>query len=331
VETARDLARADPWRESLERSIARRARSRRAAAPEMPARPEQVPQARPEQVPRRQAWPEKARPRQAPPTQARPTEAWPNRVRASAHSCADVLWCLQAWGERAVAARTRVPAVGPRGIAMLALAAAIVASSLARGGAQGSPTPVRVDVARAAVTSTAPGPKVAAPGAGATGGCPLAVVPTGYVNPLANAVVKPERIDQGVDYAGSGTLTAIGPGRISYLATSNTGWPGAFIEYQLLAGADAGCYVFYAEGVIPVDGLRVGETLGAGQPIATIIPKYPTGIEVGWGGGTGTKAYAKIAGQWRPGDDQNNVATAAGKSFSALLDALGAPPGKVEG
>ncbi|MBV9941919.1 MAG: hypothetical protein JO262_07325 [Solirubrobacterales bacterium] len=153
----------------------------------------------------------------------------------------------------------------------------------------------------------------------------------GYVNPLATAVVKPERIDQGVDYAGSGTLVAIGFARVTHVATSNTGWPGVFIEYQLLGGADAGCYVFAAEGVIPASGLRVGETITAGEPIATIIPQYPTGIEIGWGAGTGTKTYAKIVGQWSPAADQDNVATPAGKSFSALIAALGGSPGKVEG
>jgi hypothetical protein len=304
--------------------MARRARSTRVAAP----LPRQVPAPRPERSPKPERWP---RPERSAEQARSPKPARPNRQRAGAPSGADLLSSLQVWGERALAARTRIPAIGPRGITVLTVAAAIVASSLARGGAQGSPTPARADVSRAAAVSTAPGPKVATLVPGAGSGCPLAVVPSGYVNPLANAVVKPERIDQGIDYAGSGTLSAIGPGRITYLATSNTGWPGAFIEYQLLSGADAGCYVFYAEGVIPVDGLRVGETLSAGQPVATIIPKYPTGIEIGWGGGTGTKAYAKVAGQWSPEDDQNNVATAAGKSFSALLAALGAPPGKVEG
>ncbi len=76
------------------------------------------------------------------------------------------------------------------------------------------------------------------------------VAPGGYVNPLAAAIVSPERIDQGVDYAGVGKLAAIGAARVTYLGTANTGWPGAFIEYRLLDGADAGCYVFYAEGVI---------------------------------------------------------------------------------
>ena len=218
----------------------------------------------------------------------------------------------------------------------MTLLAAILAGSLARGGSQPAPTAARADVARAAADSTSSGSRFASArsrgaGFGRPGSCPLAVTPAGYVNPLAGAVVKPERIDQGVDYAGSGTLAAIGRARITYLATSNTGWPGAFIEYELLGGADAGCFVFYAEGVIPADGLAVGETVSTGQPIATIIPRYPTGIEIGWGAGTGTKAYAKVTGQWSTVDDQDNVATAAGKSFSDLIATLGGPPGKVEG
>jgi hypothetical protein len=50
-----------------------------------------------------------------------------------------------------------------------------------------------------------------------------------YVNPLGGARVRPERIDQGVDYAGSGTLVAIGGGTVTYVARTGTGWPGAFV------------------------------------------------------------------------------------------------------
>ena len=57
-----------------------------------------------------------------------------------------------------------------------------------------------------------------------------------YVNPLAGAQVTPERIDQGVDYSGSGPLGAIGDGKVTYVGTSGTGWPGAFVEYQLTDG-----------------------------------------------------------------------------------------------
>ncbi len=95
--------------------------------------------------------------------------------------------------------------------------------------------------------------------------CRPAVGSAGYVNPLASARVRPERIDQGVDYAGSGTLSAIGAGTITRVVTDGAGWPGAFIEYELLGGVDAGCYVYYAEGVTPVRGLHVGESVHAGQ------------------------------------------------------------------
>jgi hypothetical protein len=135
----------------------------------------------------------------------------------------------------------------------------------------------------------------------------------------------------GVDYAGSGTLVAIGPARLTYVATSETGWPGAFIEYRLLAGPDAGRYVYYAEGVIPAPGLHVGQTVAGGQTIARIIPHYETGIELGWGAGASTNTDAAAAGHWNGTDDEGNVASRAGKSFSALIAALGGPPGKVEG
>ncbi len=161
--------------------------------------------------------------------------------------------------------------------------------------------------------------------------CQLSSAPSDYVNPLGAARVRPERIDQGVDYAGSGTLAAIGAATVTYVGTTATGWPGSFIEYRLLDGADAGCYVYYAEGVNPAAGLSVGETVAAGQPIASIIPGWPTGIELGWGAGITTATYAADAHQWSATRDQDSIASAAGKSFSALVASLGGPPGKVEG
>jgi hypothetical protein len=151
--------------------------------------------------------------------------------------------------------------------------------------------------------------------------------PNGYVNPLADAHVTPERIDQGVDYAGSGPLDALGNGQITYVGTSNTGWPGAFIEFRLLDGPDAGRYVYYAESISPARGLHVGQKVSAGQTLATING----GIEIGWGANVGTETYAMQHGQWSSSADANNVATPAGKSFSNLIASLGAPPGKVEG
>jgi hypothetical protein len=148
-----------------------------------------------------------------------------------------------------------------------------------------------------------------------------------YSNPLAGASVTPERIDQGVDYTGSGTLSAIGDGKVTYVGTSGTGWPGAFVEYQLTGGAYSGRYVYYAESISPTAGLHVGQIVHAGQPIASING----GIEIGWGSGVGSQPLAQALGQWSGGSDSSNAASPAGKSFSALIQQLGGPPGKVEG
>ena len=159
----------------------------------------------------------------------------------------------------------------------------------------------------------------------------MVIQATGYVNPLREAKVTPERIDQGVDYAGSGRLSAIGAGRITHLATSGTGWPGAFIEYRLSSGPDQGCYVYYAEGVVAARHLNVGQTVSAGQAIASIVPDYSSGIEIGWGAGVSTKTYAAELGQWDFERDADSVPTRTGRNFSALIEALGGPPGKTEG
>jgi hypothetical protein len=145
------------------------------------------------------------------------------------------------------------------------------------------------------VATSHPTPAPAAPAAPVASG--------GYTNPLAGASVTPERIDQGVDYGGSGTLTALGAGRITYVGTSGTGWPGAFIEYQLSGGPDAGRYVYYAEGITPAPGLQVGQTVQAGQPLAQLIAGDSGGIEIGWGSGVGTQPLAQAEGQWGGSDD----------------------------
>ena len=170
------------------------------------------------------------------------------------------------------------------------------------------------------VSAAAPAPKPTAP-------APPPPASGSYVNPLAGARVTPERIDQGVDYSGSGILSAIGDGKVTYVGTSGTGWPGAFVEYQLTGGPDSGRYVYYAESISPAAGLHVGQTVRAGQPIASING----GIEIGWGSGVGTQPAAQADGQWSGGADAGNVASADGKSFSALIAQLGGPPGKVEG
>jgi hypothetical protein len=153
---------------------------------------------------------------------------------------------------------------------------------------------------------------------------------SGYVDPLARARVRGERVDMGVDYAGQGRLVTIGASKVTWVGTAGTGWPGAFVEYRLLSGPDAGCFVYYAEGVAPVARLHVGELLPAGHPIATIIPGWSTGIELGWGAGRSTTTLAELHGHWTQTDDAGDVASGAGRSFSALVRDLGGPAGRIE-
>jgi hypothetical protein len=65
--------------------------------------------------------------------------------------------------------------------------------------------------------------------------------------------------------------------------------------------------------------------------VATIIPQSSSGIEIGWGAGTNTTSYAAATHRWSSGNDADNVPSGPGKKFSALIEALGGPPGKVEG
>jgi hypothetical protein len=208
-----------------------------------------------------------------------------------------------------------------------------------------------IDPAAAAASSAAPAGAIAGAGSGTTTGtaAPLAAGDagsgagqsfagtlaaaqggaataaagaSGYVNPLANASVRAERIDQGVDYAGSGTLGALGPGVVTQVVPTGSGWEGGgYVEYKLTGGPYAGRYVFYAEGVTPT--VSVGQTLSPGQPVATIIPGAPHGIEIGFGSGVGQSSYAHQYG----GGYSEGVATAAGVAFSNMVASLGGPAG----
>ena len=71
--------------------------------------------------------------------------------------------------------------------------------------------------------------------------------------------------------------------------------------------------------------------MSAGQRLANLIPDYSTGIEIGWGAGRNTRSYAASLGEWKISDDAEDVPSASGKSFSALIHSLGAPAGKLEG
>jgi hypothetical protein len=195
------------------------------------------------------------------------------------------------------------------------------------------------DPATPAVSSTpvSAGPVTAAGDAGASsfagtlataqnGAATAAAGASGYVNPLANASVRAERIDQGVDYSGSGTIGALGPAVVTQVVPSGSGWEGGgYVEYKLTAGPYAGRYVFAAEGVTPT--VSVGQTLSPGQPVATIVPGSSTGVEIGFAAGVGQSAYASRYG----GGYSEGQLTAAGQAFSNLIASLGGPAGLTEG
>lgn len=137
----------------------------------------------------------------------------------------------------------------------------------------------------------------------------------GYVNPIPPGAI-PERIDQGVDFAGSGPILAIGNARI--IETGGGGWPGGpFMSYQLTSGPDSGRFVYVAENIRPV--VRAGQTVSAGQVIANMF-NGGTGIEIGWAASGGFQTLARVTSGYHEGQ-----VTPAGSDFEALLVSLGAP------
>ncbi|MDQ6784124.1 MAG: M23 family metallopeptidase, partial [Actinomycetota bacterium] len=147
--------------------------------------------------------------------------------------------------------------------------------------------------------------------------------PGSYDNPLRGIVgLTPLRIDQGVDYAGSGPLYAIGDGVV--VSTTNSGWPGgAFIAIRLTDGPAAGDVVFEAENITPL--VSIGQQVTANTVLGTLHNAYPNS-ELGWGSSRAIgSALAPYYGGYIQGDS-----TALGVNFNQLLVKLGAPSGVIQ-
>ena len=159
---------------------------------------------------------------------------------------------------------------------------------------------------------------------------PPDVVPTtstpGLVNPLEHANVRAERIDQGVDYAGTGYLVAIGDGVVTIADTVNTGWPGAFLEYEITQdGPLKGVHFYYAEGVT-LD-VHAHANVSAGQRLATLIPGWHSGIEVGISAGDGTnRTWSAV----HDGPYDEKTSRRAGIVMSNIIATLGGPAGVLQ-
>ncbi|HLH67292.1 MAG TPA: hypothetical protein VKV27_16500 [Solirubrobacteraceae bacterium] len=155
-----------------------------------------------------------------------------------------------------------------------------------------------------------------------------AVAPSGYVNPFASVSnLTPFRVDEGVDYGGSGPIRALGDGVV--YNTDGSGWPGGtFIGISLTSGPYAGLSIYYAENIIPW--VTVGQRVRAGQVVGVMVDHFPY-TESGWATGQGQEPLALALGQEDPKGDPGGWTTAAGASFNNLLVSLGAPSGELQG
>jgi CSLREA domain-containing protein len=157
-----------------------------------------------------------------------------------------------------------------------------------------------------------------------------------YNNPVRKVSgLTPRRIDLGVDYAGTGPLLAIGRARVTMASDTDSGpsscwaiscWPGGgIVVMRLLDGPFAGKYVYVAEHITV--SVRAGQTVRAGQQIATLHAGYPWS-EWGWAAGAGPEALAMADGHWcHTCPDVGDWSTIEGRTMNTLLVRLGAPSG----
>jgi hypothetical protein len=147
----------------------------------------------------------------------------------------------------------------------------------------------------------------------------------GYRNPLRGVTgLIPERVDQGVDFAGSGPVYALGDAVITSAADGfSTGWPGGgWITYQLTSGPDAGLVVYVAEDVTPT--VAVGQHVSSATVIANMF-NGADGIETGWAASTGLGiAESQLPAAGGVGGS-GPFPTRVGVSFDDVLQSLGVP------
>ena len=149
----------------------------------------------------------------------------------------------------------------------------------------------------------------------------IAVAPI-YLNPLRNvSELVPERIDQGVDFSGSGPVYALGDGVDHQRERGLPGWEGGWITYQLTDGPDAGLVVYLAEDVTPT--VQVGQHV---TPSTVIGDMYEGGggIETGWAQPSALSAESQLPEAGAVGGF-GPFPTMVGLNFDELLISLGVP------
>jgi murein DD-endopeptidase MepM/ murein hydrolase activator NlpD len=145
----------------------------------------------------------------------------------------------------------------------------------------------------------------------------------GYRDPLRGVSgLVPERIDDGVDFAGQGPVYALGDGVVTAATGTNFGWPGGgWITYRLTGGPAAGLVVYVAEDITPA--VAVGQRVSPSTVIGTMFDGGD-GIETGWAQPTGLSAESELP-QAGGIAGLGPFPTRIGVSFDELLQSLGVP------
>jgi hypothetical protein len=148
----------------------------------------------------------------------------------------------------------------------------------------------------------------------------IAISPV-YINPLRNVSdLIPERIDQGVDFSGSGPVYAVGDGVVTNASGDSAGWPGGgWITYQLTDGPDEGLTVYVAEDITPT--VEVGEQVSPSTVVGDMFEGYD-GIETGWAQPGGVSAESQLPQAGSIGGE-GPFPTEVGLNFEELLETLG--------
>ncbi len=137
-----------------------------------------------------------------------------------------------------------------------------------------------------------------------------------YQNPLrAIPNLYGQRVDQGVDFDGTGDVYAIGSGTVTNVY--NSGWPnGTFINYQLSNGPAKGYFVYVAEDCTPQ--VSIGQVVSSNTVLCSMF-EGKNGIEMGWGAYNNGQSEAALLNEWNSSQDS----TGMGVNFLNLLQALG--------
>jgi hypothetical protein len=145
----------------------------------------------------------------------------------------------------------------------------------------------------------------------------------GYRNPLrAVSGLVPERIDDGVDFAGLGPVYALGNAVVTNATGTNFGWPGGgWITYRLTSGPAAGLVVYVAEDITPA--VAVGQRVSPSTVIGTMFDGGD-GIETGWAQSTGLSAESELP-QAGGIAGLGPFPTRIGVNFDQLLQSVGLP------